>query len=133
MDVRNTVADLAELENCRVVEGFVHIVLMGQSDLTGTQFHNQTYPKLREITGYLLVYRVFGLRSIGQLFPNLGRLTINKLDSSSNNLISLHRFAAVIRGQQLFFDFSLVIYENMQLQVIVAFLSPFNFQQLPFC
>lgn len=67
--MRNHVANLSELEGCQVVEGFVHIVLMEEP---GAHFLNQTYPLLREITGYLLVYRVQGLRSIGQLFPNLG-------------------------------------------------------------
>jgi insulin receptor len=60
-----------------------------------SDLNNRSFPALREITGYLLFYRVFGLRSIGQLFPNL----------------------AVIRGQQLLFDFSFVVYELMQLQV----------------
>lgn len=96
MDIRNLVNNLSQLEGCRVVEGFLHIVLMEQTDLTGFEFNNYTFPKLREITGYLLLYRVFGLRSIGQLFPNL----------------------AVVRGQMLFFDFALVIYELTQLQVI---------------
>jgi insulin receptor len=82
------------LEGCRVVEGFLHIVLMENLDFA-SDLNNRSFPALREITGYLLFYRVFGLRSIGQLFPNL----------------------AVIRGQQLLFDFSFVVYELMQLQV----------------
>lgn len=77
-----------------MVEGFLHIVLMENLDFA-TDLNNRSFPALREITGYLLFYRVFGLRSIGQLFPNL----------------------AVIRGQQLLFDFSFVVYELMQLQV----------------
>ena len=96
MDIRNLVKNLAQLEGCRVIEGFLHIVLMEQTNLTGIEFNNFTFPKLREITGYLVLYRVFGLRSIGQLFPNL----------------------AVVRGQVLFFDFALAIYELTQLQVI---------------
>ena len=96
MDIRNLVNNLSQLEGCRVIEGFLHIVLMEQTDLTGVEFNNYTFPKLREITGYLVLYRVFGLRSIGQLFPNL----------------------AVVRGQMLFFDFALVVYELTQLQVI---------------
>ena len=70
MDIRNTTKKLLELlENCHVVEGFLHIMLMDEPDF---KFNNHSYPKLRKITGYLLLHRVFfGLRSIGQLFPNL--------------------------------------------------------------
>ena len=63
-------ANLSALEGCEVVEGFVHII--APKNETGDYFLNQTYPLLREVTGYLLVYRVQGLLSIGQLFPNLG-------------------------------------------------------------
>lgn len=89
-----------------MIEGFLHIVLIEAPDHTGGEFSNYTFPDLREITGYLLLYRVFGLRSIGQIFPNL----------------------AVIRGQQLLFDFSFVVYELMQLQVSVwtIFIHPFH-------
>jgi hypothetical protein len=99
IEVRNGPQQFSELEGCRVVEGFLHIVLMENLDFA-TDLNNRSFPALREITGYLLFYRVFGLRSIGQLFPNL----------------------AVIRGQQLLFDFSFVVYELMQLQVRVSFL-----------
>ncbi|XP_046460767.1 insulin-like peptide receptor isoform X3 [Daphnia pulex] len=95
IEVRNGPQQFSELEGCRVVEGFLHIVLMENLDFA-SDLNNRSFPALREITGYLLFYRVFGLRSIGQLFPNL----------------------AVIRGQQLLFDFSFVVYELMQLQEI---------------
>lgn len=97
IEVRNGPQQFSELEGCRVVEGFLHVVLMENMDFAA-ELNNRSFPALREITGYLLFYRVFGLRSIGQLFPNL----------------------AVIRGQQLLFDFSFVVYELVQLQV-----SPF--------
>ena len=54
------------------------------------------FPKLTEITGYLLVSLVYGERSLREIFPNL----------------------AVIRGKELFLDYSLVIYENDGLQEI---------------
>ncbi|KAI9561261.1 putative insulin receptor [Daphnia sinensis] len=95
IEVRNGPQQFSELEGCRVVEGFLHVVLMENMDFAA-DLNNRSFPALREITGYLLFYRVFGLRSIGQLFPNL----------------------AVIRGQQLLFDFSFVVYELVQLQEI---------------
>lgn len=53
------------------------------------------FPLLTEITGFLLVYRINGLRSLGQLFPNL----------------------KVIRGNILIPNSALVIFENLHLQV----------------
>ena len=67
VDIRNSLDKLAgELEDCTVVEGFVQIVLIGAN-----ANWNHTYPKLREITGYLVLYRASGLISLRQLFPNL--------------------------------------------------------------
>lgn len=48
-----------------------------------------------QITGYLLVYRVSGLRSLGQLFPNL----------------------SIIRGMTLHQNYALVIYDAIDLEV----------------
>jgi hypothetical protein len=84
------------LEGCRVVEGFVQIVLIDHA--TESSFTNLSFPELREITHYLLLYRVNGLRSIGKLFPNL----------------------AVIRGETLFLNYALVVFEMMHLQVGIA-------------
>ena len=52
--------------------------------------------QLTEITGYLLVSLVHDERSLKEIFPNL----------------------AVIRGTELFLDYSLVMYENDGLQEI---------------
>lgn len=96
MDIRNSVEAFQRLEGCRVVEGFVQIVLIDHA--TETSFTNLSFPELREITHYLLLYRVNGLRSIGKLFPNL----------------------AVIRGETLFLNYALVVFEMMHLQVRIA-------------
>jgi len=87
---------LERLQGCRVVEGFVQIVLIDHA--TDSSFTNLSFPDLREITHYLLLYRVNGLRSIGKLFPNL----------------------AVIRGETLFLNYALVVFEMMHLQVRIA-------------
>ena len=64
------------------------------SEEDGKMFNSMSLPKLREITGYLFLYRVYRLRSLRNLFPNL----------------------AVIRGQELFFDFALILYEIEDLE-----------------
>lgn len=60
-----------------------------------TDYDGLEFPLLTEITGFLLLYRVNGLKSLLQLFPNL----------------------RIIRGNDLINDYSLIIYEMMHMQV----------------
>lgn len=53
----------------------------------------------REITGYLLMFRVFGLKTLRYLFPNL----------------------AVIRGEQLITHYALILNEMTQLTEVIEF------------
>ncbi|KDR13786.1 hypothetical protein L798_12081, partial [Zootermopsis nevadensis] len=92
VDIRNTAEAFKRLSGCRVVEGFVQIVLIDHA--TENSFANLSFPELREITHYLLLYRINGLRSIGKLFPNL----------------------TVIRGETLFLNYALVVFEMIHLQ-----------------
>ena len=87
MDIRNSVSALRQLDRCTVIEGHLHIVLTDRG--RQLDFANLTFPRLREITDYLLLYRVSGLRSLSTLFPNL----------------------SVIRGQLLLYNYALVIFE----------------------
>ncbi|XP_050314693.1 insulin-like receptor isoform X2 [Anthonomus grandis grandis] len=95
MDIRNSLENFKDLEGCQVIEGNLQILLF--DNVNETQLAMISFPELIEITDYLLLFRVSGLRSVGQLFPNL----------------------AVIRGQQLFSTGkALVIYEMPSLQEI---------------
>ncbi|XP_053999330.1 insulin-like receptor [Hylaeus anthracinus] len=94
IDIRNGVRNFSKLKGCRIVEGFVQILLIDNAE--PWEYANISFPELREITGYLLLYRVDGLRSIGRLFPNL----------------------TVIRGHSLFINYALVAFEVMNLQEI---------------
>ncbi|XP_067209270.1 insulin-like receptor isoform X2 [Linepithema humile] len=94
IDIRNSVNELSKLEGCRVVEGFVQILLIDRAE--PSNYTDHVYPELVEITGYLILYRVNGLRSIGHIFPNL----------------------TVIRGHSLFINYALVAFEMMHLQEI---------------
>lgn len=87
-------SELSQLAGCRTVEGSVSIVLM--DDLEEKDFLNYSFPELVEITGYLMFYRISGIKSLNGLFPNL----------------------AVIRGQEIFREYSLIIYENENLEEI---------------
>lgn len=94
VDIRNSVHNLKQLRGCRAVEGYVQIVLIDKAN--ETDFDGYSFPELREITQYLLLYRVVGLRKLGHLFPNL----------------------TIIRGDTVFEDYGLVIYEMFHLQEV---------------
>ncbi|KAJ1064367.1 hypothetical protein K5549_014781 [Capra hircus] len=87
LDIRSEVAELRRLENCSVVEGHLQILLMFTA--TGEDFRGLSFPRLTQVTDYLLLFRVYGLESLRDLFPNL----------------------AVIRGARLFLGYALVIFE----------------------
>lgn len=94
VDIRNTVQNFRKVENCTVIEGYLQILLIDNGQ--AHDYEGLSFPKLVEVTGYLLLYRAFGLNSVGRIFPNL----------------------AVIRGNVLFHDYALVIFEMYHLQEI---------------
>lgn len=94
MDIRNNVTNLQVLENCTVIEGRLQILLMFKTK--PEDFRKVSFPKLIMITDYLLLFRVYGLESLRDLFPNL----------------------TVIRGTRLFFNYALVIFEMVHLKEI---------------
>ncbi|XP_071971154.1 insulin receptor-related protein isoform X2 [Engystomops pustulosus] len=94
MDIRSDISQLRKLENCTIIQGNLQILLM-----FGTKpedFRGLSFPRLTMITEYLLLFRVYGLESLQELFPNL----------------------SVIRGTHLFFHYSLVIFEMPHLRDI---------------
>ncbi|KAM9460613.1 insulin receptor b [Clarias gariepinus] len=93
-DIRNNVTNLRSLENCTVIEGHLKILLMFKTE--AEDFRDLSFPKLVMITDYLLLFRVYGLESLSKLFPNL----------------------TVIRGNNLFFNYALVIFEMLQLKEV---------------
>ncbi|XP_068595366.1 insulin-like growth factor 1a receptor [Brachionichthys hirsutus] len=98
IDIRNEISEFRRLENCTVVEGYLHILLITDktNNINQEVFRSLSFPKLTVITGYLLVFRVSGLDSLSVLFPNL----------------------SVIRGRILFYNYALVIYEMTGLKDI---------------
>jgi len=91
-DIRNLVKQFQKLKNCTVIEGYLQILLIDYAE--ASDYENLQFPELREITDYLLLYRVYGLRTLSHIFPNL----------------------AVIRGQKLFFNYALVAFEMPDLE-----------------
>ncbi|XP_029542574.1 insulin receptor-like [Oncorhynchus nerka] len=91
-DIRNNVTNLQLLENCTVIEGHLKILLMFKAK--PEDFRGLSYPKLTIVTDFLLLFRVYGLESLSNLFPNL----------------------TVIRGNNLFFNYALVLFEMVDLK-----------------
>ncbi|KPP68259.1 hypothetical protein Z043_113081 [Scleropages formosus] len=91
-NIRNNATNLRTLENCTVIEGHLKILLMFKTK--PEDFRGLSFPRLTVVTDYLLLFRVYGLESLRQLFPNL----------------------TVIRGNNLFFNYALVIFEMLQLK-----------------
>ena len=54
-----------------------------------SDYKDLSFPALREVTGYVLLYRVYGLQTLSNIFPSL----------------------SVIRGQHLFYNYALVVFE----------------------
>ncbi|XP_013383193.1 insulin receptor isoform X2 [Lingula anatina] len=94
VDIRNNVSMFQKsLENCTVIEGYLQILLI---DGNPEDFEKLHFPKLVEVTDYVLLYRVNGMRTLRNIFPNL----------------------TVIRGKKLFFDYALVGYEMFGLEEV---------------
>ncbi|XP_051990910.1 insulin receptor-like [Xyrauchen texanus] len=93
-DIRNNVTNLRALENCTVIEGHLKILLMFTTK--AEDFRGVSFPKLTVVTDYLLLFRVYGMESLSDLFPNL----------------------TVVRGNNLFFNYALVLFEMLQLKEI---------------
>lgn len=93
MEIRNNPSNFEQLRNCEVIEGNLVIAVLQYRDPKMPDVLdnlNYSFPLLREITGYVLVFRSH-LNNMTRLFPNL----------------------AVIRGMDLFVgQYALVIYEN---------------------
>ncbi|XP_041981687.1 putative molluscan insulin-related peptide(s) receptor [Aricia agestis] len=83
----NTIAKLKNLENCTIIVGDLKILLLERAK--SKDFTNISFPKLKEVTGFMVVYRVAGLDTFGRMFPNLAR----------------------IRGTHLLYNYALIVYD----------------------
>lgn len=111
MDIRNEADYLSKLDNCTVIDGFVQIALLDSTKSSDFK----PFPKVREITQYLMVYRVTGLLSLAQLFPNLalirgarskdylllGELSLMIFDNHDLKEVGLYSLTNITRGSVL--------------------------------
>ncbi|XP_039757031.1 putative molluscan insulin-related peptide(s) receptor [Pararge aegeria] len=96
---------LSKLENCTVVIG--DLIISPLERTKPQDFKNVLFPKLKEVTGFMVVYRVFGLETLGNLFPNLARIRGNTVlynyalvvyDMSGLREVGLHNLLKIDRG-----------------------------------
>lgn len=97
LDIRNNPSQFAKLKDCTVIAGNLKIVLMER--YTEQDFVNLTFPALREIKEYMIVFRVYGLTTLGNLFPNL----------------------SVIHGEVLVHNYALIIYDNPDMKEVSGY------------
>eukprot|EP00106_Octopus_bimaculoides_P013438 XP_014780880.1 PREDICTED: insulin-like peptide receptor [Octopus bimaculoides] len=94
IEIKNKIENFKQLEHCSVIEGYLRIILLDY--MKPEDYQNMRFPKLVEITDYLIMYRAYGLKTLRDLFPNL----------------------SVIRGQELFYNYALVAFEMPDLEEI---------------
>ncbi|KAM8715838.1 hypothetical protein ACLKA7_002820 [Drosophila subpalustris] len=94
IDIRNECDKMLLLENCTVITGYMMITLLPVNQ--ECNFSLYTFPKLREITGYVIFTEVRGLKSIRDMFPSL----------------------TVIRGRRLFLNYALGVSSMHDLELI---------------
>ncbi|CAH2050646.1 unnamed protein product, partial [Iphiclides podalirius] len=85
---------MLKLRGCRVIEGHLSIVVIEHP--SPKAFKNMSFPELREVTGYIKIYRLMGVINLGALFPNL----------------------SVVRGMQLFKDYAIVVFDCENLEAL---------------
>lgn len=94
IEVRDKLKNFDLLRGCRVIEGSLNILMLDDPSFNESDYANISFPELYEITDYLLIYRMLPIKSLRNLFPNL----------------------SVIRGDFLFNNYALVIYECEHLE-----------------
>lgn len=100
MNIVGNIDHMKQFKNCTIILGNVKMTLIDRVTQS-QQWEQLSLPNLREITDNLVLYRVYGLESLGTIFPNL----------------------TVIRGFKLAFDYALILYENKNLtEVNILFL-----------
>ncbi|XP_001356288.4 insulin receptor isoform X1 [Drosophila pseudoobscura] len=83
IDIRNECSKMHLLDNCTVVTGYVMITLIATHPYCN--YSTYKFPKLKEITEFMIFTEVRGLTRVDEMFPNL----------------------TVIRGRRLFLNYAL--------------------------
>jgi hypothetical protein len=87
MSIKSDMSRLKILQDCTIIEGYLIIAAMPNDPPVDAG--NYTFPLLREVTDFVLLYQAKEIVDLDHIFPNL----------------------SVIRGNKLVLDFALIIYQ----------------------
>ena len=90
-------------------------VTLEDSDITTP---NISFPMLREITDFLVVFKAKRLKSLGGVFPNLSVIRGNQLQSVSHSLPSALYVCVQTVLRNILQDYALVVYKNENMEEI---------------
>ena len=79
MDIKHNVDRFKNLTGCSIIEG--HLIISGFKD---DQASNFTFPELREVTEFVILYQAQNIVKLNRLFPNLSVIRGNKLVAVSH-------------------------------------------------
>jgi hypothetical protein len=68
---------LRSLEGCTIIEG--HLIIAAMPNDPPADAGNYTFPLLREVTDYVLLYQAKEIVQLDKIFPNLSVIRGNKL------------------------------------------------------
>ncbi len=72
--VKQRAAKFQNLTECDIIEG--HLIISAMDEAVAV---NYTFPKLREVTEYVILYQAQNIVKLNNLFPNLAVIRGNKL------------------------------------------------------
>ena len=74
MVIKHDVNKFRNLTNCSIIEGHLIIASMNEDS-----FVEYTFPKLREVTDFVVFYQAQNIAKLNHIFPNLSVIRGNKL------------------------------------------------------
>lgn len=81
MLIKYDVLKFEKLNDCTIIEG--HLIIAGMTENNAV---NYTFPQLREVTEYVIIYEAQNIANLSTIFPNLSVIRGNKLVMVSHHL-----------------------------------------------
>ena len=78
MSIKHDVNNFKSLTNCTIIEGHLIIANMPAA-MPNMKAINFTFPNLREVTDYVILYQAHNIVELNHIFPNLAVIRGNKL------------------------------------------------------
>ena len=79
MLIKHDVNKFKNLSDCNIIEGHLIIAAMPGESKHIAAVENLTFPKLTEVTEYVILYQAQNIKQLDTMFPNLAVIRGNKL------------------------------------------------------